>query len=93
MIKYTEYDKLPNYGTHVNLQEVIKGIEDKFKTGKKEWKSKFTAIDNLRILNKFHKKEINQLFQRYWKYIQISLTTGKTMCITKNILLFIKEVF
>ena len=61
-------------------------------TSNKNWNQKFEAINNLRILNKYHQKEINQLVQKFWKYIYESLSSVKT-AIMKNILMFLNEVF
>ena len=66
---------------------MIASIEQKFQCSKKEWANTFAAIDNLRVLNKYHQKEINQLVSRFWKYIDASLNSVNT-AIMKNILWF-----
>ena len=87
------FDSLPDYKRGVNLQNVLSQIEQSFQQGKTNWKKNFDAIDNIRILNKFHVKETSQIFARFWKYIDNIFKKPKMTYVIKNLLLYIKEVF
>lgn len=88
---YTNYDDLPNYGENVNVSEVIENMKVWFED-KTNWKNVFDAIDNLRILNKYYSKDINDIINLFWGSISNCMDSQKTS-IVKNILVFLREVF
>eukprot|EP01017_Pseudomicrothorax_dubius_P009155 TRINITY_DN13064_c0_g1_i3.p2 TRINITY_DN13064_c0_g1~~TRINITY_DN13064_c0_g1_i3.p2 ORF type:complete len:328 (-),score=80.44 TRINITY_DN13064_c0_g1_i3:1814-2797(-) len=88
---YTSFEDLPNYGTDVNVVEVLDLIRKSFED-KSNWKSTFDALDNLRILNKFYPHDVNNIFEAFGKYIMEGLESVRSN-IAKNSLIFIKEVF
>ena len=88
---YTSYENLPNYGSDINLNDVVESMKMLF-SDKINWKSKFDAVDNLRILNKYHFKMMNEIISVFGPYILECFESQKT-CIAKNILMFSSEVF
>lgn len=57
-----------------------------------DWLDHFNAIDNLRILGKYHAEDMNGIFDCFAKQIESSLNSSKS-CIVKNALIFINETF
>ena len=51
----------------------------------------FYAINDLRIIHKFHSKEINFIFENFGEFIHSALISNKT-CLVKNILYFVYEI-
>ena len=88
---YTSYENLPNYGQDCDLNQVVASLKGLFED-KAQWKSKFDAIDNLRILNKYYVKKMNEIIDMFWAFIIESFESQKS-CIVKNILMFSTEVF
>lgn len=88
---YTTYENLPNYDEGIDLNQVAEQIKMLF-ADKAQWKPRFDAIDNLRILNKYHAKKMNEIISVFWNNILESFESQKT-CIAKNILMFSTEVF
>jgi len=88
---YTTYENLPNYDDTIDLNQVAEQIKMLF-ADKTQWKPRFDAIDNLRILNKYHANKMNEIISGFWPNILESFESQKT-CIVKNILMFSSEVF
>lgn len=88
---YTSYENLPNYGQDIDLNQVVEQMRILFED-KSHWKPKFDAIDNLRILNKYHASKMNEIIGLFWTYIHESFESQKTF-VVKNILMFSTEAF
>jgi len=88
---YTTYENLPNYDQNIDLNQVVQSMKALF-SDKANWKSKFDAVDNLRILNKYHFKMMNEIISEFGPYILECFESQKTS-IAKNILMFSTEVF
>lgn len=88
---YTSYEDLPNYPQDIDLNQVVEQMKALFED-KSHWKPKFDAIDNLRILNKYHFTKMNEIIGLFWNYIHESFESQKTF-VVKNILMFSTEAF
>lgn len=88
---YTAFEDLPNYGENVNLDYIVDQMKILFED-KSNWKSKFDAIDSLRILNKYHAEKMNEIIDLFWPCIVESFDSQKTN-IVKNIIMFSAEAF
>lgn len=88
-VTYTEFEVLPAYAAGTDLMFIFNSIKQHFDSH--EWLDSFRAIDNLRILNKYHGEEINLIFQAFGNYIIDCILSRKT-AVVKNILAFFDEV-
>lgn len=88
-INYTEFANLPVFDEKVDLIQVFEGIKISFDSP--DWIANFTAIDNLRALNKSYPQEANSIFTAFGGYIMAAINSPKP-CINKNILAFVYEV-
>ena len=89
-VNYTEFDFLPDYPAGTNMNEVIDLINFNFNSS--DWLDHFNAIDNLRILGKYHAENMNGIFDYFGRQIENSLNSSKS-CIAKNALIFVNETF
>jgi len=90
-VTYTAFEDLPNYEVGVDPMQVIKMITEALED-KTDWKKQFDSIDQLRILNKYYKNDINKLFMMFAPQI-LKMLEGERTNITKNCLLFVTEIF
>lgn len=89
-VQFIEFDNLPKFPSHMNVQQITDQIQMNFKSD--DWKLKFSSIDCLRVINKFYQNDSNQVFQMFWNDIMASLDSKKT-CIEKNVVYLFREAF
>lgn len=87
---YTDFDALPNYDASIALDSVFENILANFASP--EWLDRFHALDNLRILGKFYRRDLDLVFDAFGKHIVDALASPKT-CVVKNTLAFLHESF
>lgn len=89
-VTYTEFDALPNYGPGVVLEDVFGHIVASFRS--QDWLDHFNAVDNLRIIAKYNRSNINLIFEAFGDFVLQATNSPKT-CVVKNILAFLNECF
>lgn len=88
---YTKYEDLPEFSQGTDLNEVVKQLQILFQE-KSNWKNSFDAIDNLRILNKYLTRELNNIALAFWPNIIESLQSSKAF-VARNSMNLVTEMF
>jgi len=89
---YSAYEDLPDFfKDSTDFQNLFNDLQSQIKEDA-DWKIQFDVIENLRILNKFHPKEVGKYLHQFPAFLQRCIDNLRTN-LSKNTLLLIKEVF
>lgn len=89
---YTTYENLPNYDSGIDLNQIAEMIKSRFED-RSNWKGQFDAIDNIRVINKYHPSQVNNIFIAFGAYILDHLDNHTRTNIFRNCLFLMKEIF
>ena len=87
-VQYTDFEALPNFPPHTQLEKVFEEVLASFHSA--DWLDHFSAVDLLRVIGKFNRRDINLVFEAFGPCILAALASPKT-CVVKNTLAFLHE--
>ncbi len=67
-------------------------VLESFIVEKENWRSLFLSVDSIRFLNKYHRKAVVQVLEKYETHV-VESTQNLRSSIRKNALMLVKEVF